>query len=76
PQAITIPVNTLQNDDRGKYVMVAVTEKDRLLARKKYVAVGELYNDRLEVKSGLAETDQLITEGFQNLYDGQAITTK
>ncbi|MDQ3278550.1 MAG: efflux RND transporter periplasmic adaptor subunit, partial [Bacteroidota bacterium] len=42
PQAITIPVNTLQNDDRGKYVMVAVTEKDRLLARKKYVAVGEL----------------------------------
>lgn len=76
PEAITIPVNTLQNDDKGKYVMVAANEKSKLLARKKYVTVGELYADRLEVKSGLAETDQLITEGFQNLYDGQLITTK
>lgn len=76
PEAITIPVNTLQNDDKGKYVMVAANEKNKLLARKKYVTVGELYADRLEVKSGLVETDQLITEGFQNLYDGQLITTK
>lgn len=73
--AITIPVNTLQNDDKGKFVMVAATENGKLVARKRAVIVGELYNDQLEVKSGLAAGDQLITEGFQGLYDGQVITT-
>jgi membrane fusion protein, multidrug efflux system len=74
--AITIPMNTLQNDEAGKYVLVAVKEGDRLIARKRNVTVGELYNDRLEVKSGLQAGEQLITEGFQSLYDGQLITTQ
>jgi RND family efflux transporter MFP subunit len=74
--AITIPVNTLQNDEAGKYVMVAVKEGDRLVAHKRTVTVGELYNNRLEVKSGLQAGDQLITEGFQSLYEGQLITTQ
>lgn len=74
--AITIPVNTLQNDETGKYVMVAVKEGDKLIARKRTITIGELYNDKLEVKSGLQAGDQLITEGFQNLYDGQLITTQ
>jgi multidrug efflux pump subunit AcrA (membrane-fusion protein) len=68
-------VNTLQNDETGKFVLVAVNEKGRLIARKRSVTVGELYNDQLEVKSGLNPGDQLITEGFQSLYDGQLITT-
>jgi len=75
PNAITIPVNTLQNDESGKFVMLAVTEKGKLIARKRAVTVGELYNDQLEVKSGLQQGDTLITEGFQGLYDGQAVTT-
>ena len=73
--AITIPVNTLQNDEQGKFVMVAVTEGGKLVARKKAITVGELYNGELEVKSGLQPTDRLIVEGFQNLYDGQLLIT-
>ena len=73
--AITISVNTLQNDEKGKYVMVAVTEKGKTIARKRVVTVGGLYGDKLEVKSGLQKGDVLITDGFQNLYDGQLITT-
>ena len=76
PTAITIPVNTLQNDDKGKFVMVAAQEGDKLIARKRPVTIGELYQDKLEVKSGLQARDQLITDGFQNLYDGQLITLK
>ncbi|HVG13131.1 MAG TPA: efflux RND transporter periplasmic adaptor subunit [Flavisolibacter sp.] len=75
-QTITIPVNTLQNDDKGKFVMVAVNEAGKLIARKRTIVVGELYQDQLEVRSGLQAGDQLITEGFQNLYEGQLITTK
>ncbi len=71
----TIPVNTLQTDEQGKYVLVAVTENGKTYARKKHVEAGQLYEDQLEIKSGLAVGDMLITEGFQNLYDGQLITT-
>ncbi len=74
--AITIPMNTLQNEDKGKYVMVAVKEGDKLIARKRQISIGELYRDKLEVKSGLQPIDQLITEGFQNLYDGQLVSVK
>lgn len=73
--AITIPINTLQNDDKGKFVMLAVKENEKLIARKRPIVVGELNDDQLEVKSGLQTGDQLITEGFQGLYDGQLITT-
>lgn len=75
PNAITIPMNTLQTDDKGKFVLVAVEEKGKLVARKKQVVIGELYGDKLEIKSGLNPGEQLITEGFQSLYDGQRIAT-
>lgn len=74
--AITVPVNTLQTDEKGKYVMVASNENNKLIARKKVVTTGEFYGDKIEVKSGLQAGDQVITDGFQSLYDGQLITTE
>ena len=73
--AITIPVNTLQNDEKGKFVLVAVNEDGKLRARKRPVDTGELYGNELEIHKGLQAGDILITEGFQGLYDGQLITT-
>lgn len=74
--AIAIPVNVLQNDEKGKFVLVAVKEKEGMVAHKREITVGELYGDKLEVKSGLQSGDLLITEGAQGLYDGQPITTE
>jgi membrane fusion protein, multidrug efflux system len=75
PNAIDIPVNTLQTDENGKYVLVAAKEGDKVIARKRKVIIGELYGDKIEIKQGLQEGDQLITEGFQGLFDGQLVTT-
>jgi membrane fusion protein, multidrug efflux system len=75
PNAITIPINTIQNDDKGKFVMVAAVENGKKVAKKRPVTVGQLYGDTLEVKSGLQTGDILISDGFQGLYDGQLITT-
>ncbi|HLK31293.1 MAG TPA: efflux RND transporter periplasmic adaptor subunit [Puia sp.] len=72
--ALTVPVSTVQNDLSGKYVLVAEKEKDRMVARKKSVQIGQLYGDKIEIKSGLQAGDVIITEGVQGLYDGQAIT--
>jgi membrane fusion protein, multidrug efflux system len=71
---VTVPVNTVQTDENGKYVFIAVQEGGRTVARKKPVGVGELNGQLIEVKVGLAAGDQLITEGYQNLYEGQVIS--
>jgi membrane fusion protein (multidrug efflux system) len=75
PNAIAIPVNTVGTDEKGKYVYIAVTEGGKLVARKKQIIVGELYNELIEIKSGLTAGEQLITDGFQNIYDGQLLKT-
>lgn len=71
--ALTIPVNTLQTDETGKFVYVAIKENNVLVARKRNIQVGEFYNNQLEVKSGLEAGDVVVTEGYQNLYDGQLL---
>ena len=76
PKAITVPINTLQSDEKGKYVMVAVQEGNRLVAKKKTVTIGELYGDSLEIKSGLVVGDVIVTERYQGLYENQLLTIK
>lgn len=73
--SIVIPVQTVQTDERGKYVFVLSEEKGKKLARKRVVVIGEFYDEFIEVKSGLNDNEQLITKGFQGLYDGQLIST-
>jgi multidrug efflux pump subunit AcrA (membrane-fusion protein) len=65
----------LQTDEQGKYVLVAENKNGKLYAQKKRVEIGELYGDKIEIKNGLQSGDMLITDGYNNLYDGQLITT-
>ncbi|WP_298297018.1 efflux RND transporter periplasmic adaptor subunit [Hydrotalea sp.] len=74
--AITAPINTIQNDENGKYVLVAVKEGNRLIAKKRPVKIGMMNSDNVEILSGLQPGDQIITDGYQSLYDGQLITTQ
>jgi multidrug efflux pump subunit AcrA (membrane-fusion protein) len=74
--AITIPINLVQNDEKGKYIYVAANENGKLIARKKAVTVGEFYANNIEILSGLTAGEQMITEGYQSLFDGQLLTTK
>jgi len=71
--AIVVPVNTIQTNEEGSFVLVAAKENGKSVARKKMVIVGATYNGMTEVKSGLTEGDQLITTGFQELNDGDQI---
>ena len=73
--AISIPINTVQTDDKGKFVFIAVNENGKLVARKKAVTVGEFYGNNIEILSGVTAGELIIKEGYQSLYDGQNITT-
>jgi len=74
--AVIIPINIIQNDDKGKFIFVAVTENGKLIARKKTITNGEFYGNNIEILAGLSAGEQIITEGYQSLYDGLNITTK
>lgn len=71
--AIVVPVNTIQKVDGKDIVFVAVKEGSQTVATKREVKVGYMYNDKAEIVSGLNPGEQLITTGFQDLTDKQAI---
>lgn len=73
--SIAIPLNTLQTGENGKYVLVAAKKDNQLIAAKKDVKIGQLYGDSIEIKQGLKAGDVLITRGYQDLFEGQPITT-
>ncbi|MEO8768427.1 MAG: efflux RND transporter periplasmic adaptor subunit [Ferruginibacter sp.] len=74
--AVVIPVNTVQSDETNKYVYVLEKGNDgKTVARKKIITIGDAYGELVEIKSGIAAGEQLITEGYQNLYEGQQVGT-
>lgn len=73
PKAIVVPVNILQTGDSTKFLFLAVDENGKWIARKRNVNVGQDYSGMAEVTSGLREGDHVITTGYQDIEDGQAI---
>jgi RND family efflux transporter MFP subunit len=73
---VVIPVNVVQSDETGKYVYIlSKSSTGKATAHRVVVTIGEVYGESVEIKAGLKAGDQLITEGFQNLYEGQTIAT-
>ena len=69
-QAMTIPRKAVI--ERGQLSSVYVV--DQLgLARSRLVQTGKIYNDRVEVLSGLREGEQIVTEGVANVNDGNRV---
>lgn len=76
PNAVVIPVNMVQNDEKNKYVYVMEKlSNGKMIAKKKVINIGEIYGEMVEIKTGLVAGELLITEGYQNLYEGQVIST-
>jgi len=73
-QALVVPVNVVQKDETGDFVYIATLEGGKKVVRKKKVTTGLTYGGKAEVTGGLAVNDQIITTGYQNLYEGQTVT--
>ncbi len=72
-RALVIPQNLVQ-DNAGEYsVFVAVQEGGKKVAKARKIKTGLTYNGQIEVKSGLQSGDLIITQGYQELVDGQAV---
>ena len=72
-KAIVIDENIIQPTESGKLLFVAGKENGKSVALQRIVTTGVSYNGRVQIVSGLEEGDQLITTGYQDLSDKQAI---
>ena len=74
--AIVIPIDILQRSGDGYYAMVAVDQGGKLIAKRKMVTPGKIYNGQAEVVDGINSSDRIITTGYRDLNDGQELRTK
>jgi len=73
PKAIVFPVSVVRESSNGKYVYVVSDENGKTVARRREVILGTTYNGLVEIASGLAAGDKVITTGYNNLTDGQLV---
>ncbi len=73
PSTFVVPIAAIQKSSDGEYVFVAVQDGGRLIAKRKKVTAGMIYNGMIEVREGLAEGDQVVTAGFQSIIEGDPI---
>lgn len=73
PKAISVPVNLVQNDQKGKFLYVAKQDGKNWIAEKRMVKTGKDYNGVIEVMDGISAGEKIITSGFQNLNPGEKI---
>lgn len=71
---LVIKQNYIQSTEFGDVVYVAVTEGNKKVAKGRKVKTGVAYNGEIEVLEGLQSGDLIITDGYQDLVDGQAIS--
>lgn len=71
--ALVVPVNAIQTADGKQYVFVAVQKGKTMIAQKRDVKTGPMYNGKAEIIEGLNPGDQLISTGFQDLNDNEII---
>ncbi len=71
--SVVVPVNTIQYIDGHNHIFVAVKEGTKMVARKRNVTVGLIYNGSAEILEGLKTGDLMITTGYQDLNDGELV---
>ena len=73
-QATVLPVDLVQRDEQNSYVLVVSEKGGQKIAAKRVIETGQTYNGKVEVTSGLAAGDQVISAGYQTLNEGQLVT--
>ena len=71
--SVIVPLNYIQSSGTSKYVYVVGSKNGNKIATKRDITVGQNYNGRVEVLSGLGQEDLLITSGYNDLTEGVQI---
>ncbi len=72
--ALVIKQNYIQSTEFGDVVYVAEMEGNKKVAKSRKIKTGVSYNGEIEITEGLRAGDLIVTEGYQDLVDGQVIS--
>jgi len=72
-KAISLPVNYVLNDQKGKFIYVAKQKGTGWIAEKRIIKTGKDYDGLVEVLEGLNTGEKIVSAGFQNLNAGSSI---
>lgn len=75
-QAIVVPTELIQRDNKGSFVFEIIENESNLVAKKVYVETGVTYNNETEIKSGLTANQRLANKGFRELSEGVIVSIK
>lgn len=72
--AFVVPVSVIQQGEGGDFILLAEKTGDKTASVKKTaVKQGQNYNGHVEILSGLAKGNLLITTGFQDVNNGESV---
>ena len=74
--ALSIPEGAIQPLGPDNFVLVAVNDGDRMIARQRKVEIGLRQGGNVEVLSGLEEGERIITEGAIRVREGAEIIVR
>jgi len=72
-KAISTPVKYIQTDLVGDFVYIAQSKDNKYFAKKAFIKQGQSYNGVVEITEGLNAGDKIITSGYLDIEEGQAI---
>ena len=74
--ALSIPEGAIQPLGPDNFVLVAVSDGDKVIARQRKVEIGLRQGGQVEVLSGLEEGERIITEGAIRVREGSEIVVR
>ncbi len=73
--AVTIPQGIIQKNSAGESLVYVLkpTSDSTGTAEKRILETGKVYDERIEILSGLKAGEQLITDGARNIHEGEEV---
>ncbi|MDA3910242.1 MAG: efflux RND transporter periplasmic adaptor subunit [Bacteroidales bacterium] len=73
PNATSIPLNIIQKNELGNFVFVVSEAEGNKIAERRSIVVKQNNTKLAEIEAGLKVGEVVITDGYQNLSNGQQI---
>jgi RND family efflux transporter MFP subunit len=70
---LVVSSNLIQRAGKQRFIMVAVNENGKYVARKREVTTGSEYDGKTVITSGLSKGDLIIVSGQNEVVDGQPL---
>ena len=71
-EALFVPQAAVQADQQGNFVLVV----DNGVVQRRNVVLDERVDDKVVARQGVAEGEQVIVRGLQQVRPGQAVSTR